>query len=186
MPQDLTEYTDEDLLPMHRVFVEYYMSMNMNGRRAALATGYAESNAGQYASYLIQRPDIKAAIARRMKDKIMSAEEVLLRISAVARVDLTPALRDNGTVDIVKLKELGLSEHLTEIGFDSQGNVKVKVADKLGALTTMARAHRLLGDRNELSGPGGGAIPLSLNVNFVLPGQAPTTELPALPPGDED
>jgi len=77
------------LSPRHAVFVEEYFICNMNASAAARACKYANHGEGWR---LLQRADVSAHIAARMA-QFMSGNEVLQRLSALARTDGSQFMR---------------------------------------------------------------------------------------------
>lgn len=71
-----------------RRFVDAYFAHGFNATQAALAAGYAESSSRVQGHRLITNDNVDAAIRERMAELAMSAEEVLARLTAIARGDL--------------------------------------------------------------------------------------------------
>ena len=74
-----------------RKFVASYVESG-NATQAAIAAGYAPKAAYQTGAENLRKPQIKAAINKRLEEidsaKVMSAKEVMERLSAIARGEL--------------------------------------------------------------------------------------------------
>ena len=72
-----------------KAFCDNYISNGGNATRAFIAAGYSKNGARQSAQKLLTKTDIRQYIAERMKPtqdkRIMTAEEILLKLSATAR-----------------------------------------------------------------------------------------------------
>ena len=82
-----------------------------NGTKAAIAAGYSPRSAREMASQNMTKPAIRQAIDARMaelsKRALMQADEVLDRLSRIARVDVPPTLGDTKCAgEIIKCLEL--------------------------------------------------------------------------------
>ena len=74
----------EDLTDKQRVFVEHYLAC-WNAAEAARRAGYSADSTRSIGSENLTKPDIRAAIARRLAELAMGADEVLARLSDLAR-----------------------------------------------------------------------------------------------------
>lgn len=70
-----------------KVFIEEYVR-DFNATRAAKAAGYSERSAASIGQENLIKPEIFAEIQRRIKEKTMGADEVLLRLADQARGDM--------------------------------------------------------------------------------------------------
>lgn len=73
-------------------FVEYYLT-HWNATKAATDAGYSERSARSIGSENLTKPDIQEAIAARLAELTMSADEVLTRLSGHARGSLEDFLQ---------------------------------------------------------------------------------------------
>lgn len=81
-----------------RVFVETYLQ-TWNASEAARRAGY-RGRANQIGYRLLTNVDIRAAIERRLSELAMNADEVIARLAAMARGDLSPFVTEAGTIDL--------------------------------------------------------------------------------------
>lgn len=146
-----------------------------NGRAAYEYAGYSlpASNPSANASKLLRHPDVQEYIKQRMDEHAMSATEVLLRFTEIARAEIgdvvTVETRPDGkpmlVIDPEKVAEN--KRFIKQVGFDSNGNPKIEFHDSMAALRDIARVRGMLKDGIELSGPGGSAVPVAMSVQFV-------------------
>src|SRR5690606_38381780 len=101
----------------------------------------------------------------------MSAEEVLSRFSDIARAQVGDILTQNhsGSLVIDPEEVLKLRHVVKSFTYDSNGNPKIEFYDAHQALRDIARVRGIMKDGLEVSGPGGGAVPVSMTVQFVRP-----------------
>lgn len=144
------------LSPKQRVFVEEYLKC-WNAAEAARRAGYSVKTARKIGSENLTKPDISAAIDERLAELKLEADEVLVRLGAIARGTMRDFLTVNeaGQPDydfsdapLGLLKELKITTRKGE-GWQEK-SVEVKLYDAQGALTTLAKHHRLLTDRVEV------------------------------------
>ncbi|WP_339011313.1 terminase small subunit [Lactococcus garvieae] len=73
-------------------FADYYIELG-NATQAAIKAGYSEKYAGQNADKLLKNTNIKKYIDEKMaqlaSDRIMSAQEILERLSLIANAEIT-------------------------------------------------------------------------------------------------
>lgn len=89
-----------------RAFINEYFLCNFNGTEAyKRAYGVTDDNAAAAsASRLLRDVKIKQEIETRFAERAMSANEVIDRLSQIARADFGDYMDDEGRVDIKKLK----------------------------------------------------------------------------------
>src|SRR6185369_8941322 len=80
--------------PQHQLFVDKYFELTFNQTKAAIAAGYSKRSARNQAYRLMRNDDIRKEIVRRMSEIAMSKNEVIARLSDMARGDM----RDFATV----------------------------------------------------------------------------------------
>lgn len=140
-----------------QAFVEVYLTC-WNAAEAARAADYSEKTARQQGSRLLTNVDVQAAIAQRLAELKIHADEVLVRLTEHARgsmadflvipdkgdakLDLKAAAK-KGKLHLVKKFKRTTGEHGTSIEFE--------LYDAQAALNTLARHHKLLTDKVELT-----------------------------------
>jgi hypothetical protein len=171
---DQDESAELDKLPPKRQAFVLALTgaAGFNGAKAARMAGYSERSARQIASELLTFPDVKVAVDARMKALVMSADEVLGRLSEQARADISPYLtsREGALyslyLDLDRLKADGLGHLIKEIWETPEG-IRVKIHDAQAALVQLGRYHKLFVDQVDLKS-GGKPITVS-NVQAIEP-----------------
>jgi len=127
-----------------QAFISWYVKL-LNGTRAAERAGYVgdANTLGVTAHDLLTNPNIRAEIDRLLKASIPSADEILSRIGQQATVDVTPYVKDDGSLDIKALSAAGLGHIVVGIEPGSNG-AKVTLTHPQTAQKMLARYHRLL------------------------------------------
>ena len=147
--------------PRERRFVELYVESS-NGVQSAIAAGFPPRSARTLASRLLKKVHIKDAIARRNAELMVrynfTPDRLIKELAKIAGVNIADYLNAERTgVDLTKATR----DQLAAIASVEAGELgpKIKLADKLKALTELAKLARLYpADRAEISGPDGGAI----------------------------
>jgi phage terminase small subunit len=150
-----TSPPEKKLTDKERLFIAEY-GVDLNGTRAAIRAGYSEHSAAQIASDTLRKPYIRAAIDVYLKEQMMSAGEVLRRLSDQAAgtmedfidpgsvsVDLERA-RANGKLHLIKDLEYTVTHGKDD--FTSE-TVKFKLYDAQAALEKLGRYWKLFADR---------------------------------------
>lgn len=131
-----------------RAFVEAYLTC-WNASEAARRAGYSARSAGSQGHDLLKNPEIQAAIAARLDELKMGADEVLVRLSEQARADVGPYLQitENGTlaIDLVRM-QLDGQTHLIRKIKQTQYGIELELYDGQAALIQLGRAHRLFSE----------------------------------------
>ena len=159
-----------------KLFIDAYFLNNCNASRAAEVAGYVRPHS--QAGRLKADPEIAAEIKHRLDENGMSANEVLSRLADHARVDIADywdfgteeteeqkqlrrefprAMQRSPTapvMDLRKAKAAGKTPLLKSIEISDEGGVKIAVVDSQAALTTLARFHKLLTDKVDLTSGG--------------------------------
>lgn len=156
-----------------RVFVEEYCTGERFGKpfnktRAAEAAGYAEPSSQGHHVYA--RPEVKAAIQWRLNQLVMTNEEIVARLNRLATGELGEVVDTSGTYPKYDMEWLKKNKDLIK-GFklDSNGNAVIEFHDPHAALKDLMKVRGMGKEGLEISGPGGGAVPVQLQVNFVAP-----------------
>lgn len=134
-----------------RAFVEAYLTC-WNGHKAAIDAGYSEASARHHASRLLRNDTIRAAIAGRLAELHISANEVLERLTKRARSSIADVLRiSDGTdgaakgswaLDLAKAKETGGIHQIKKLKEGKYG-IEIEMYDPLPALELLGRHYDL-------------------------------------------
>lgn len=162
------------LNPKQQAFVEFYLK-TWNGAEAARLAGYSEKSARKQAGRMSTNEDIQAAIAARLAELKMSADEVLTRLTAHARSSMAPFIRRDTDGDLYGfdlsdtqplhlIKKASLTRRRQKDDKEEVVTVEtvtIELYDAQAALALMGKHHKLFADRVEHTGPDGGPIELT-------------------------
>lgn len=133
------------LTDKQKLFVEYYLQ-TWNATKAAELAGYS----GTYAtlrsigSENLTKPNIKAAIDKRMAKIQMSTDEVLFRLSQQARGSIGEFITikegEGFEIDLEKVKEFG---HLVRRIRETRYGFEIELHDSQDALTLIGKHLKL-------------------------------------------
>lgn len=137
------------LSPKRRRFVEAYLQA-WNAAEAARQAGY-RGRANMIGERLMRDERIQAAIAARIKQVAMAADEVLVRLAQQARNESAMYVRKDGTIDLGRLIADGKSHLIKATKWDRQGRLVVEFYDAQAALVQLGRAHRLFVDQVDMT-----------------------------------
>lgn len=142
------------LTPKQRVFVEEFLDC-LNRTEAARRAEYADPR--RQGSRLMADVDIAAAIRAGYVERAMPADEVIARLSAIARADIRDLLRFDdelprqegdpapaGELAGLKLTRTAPLHLIKKLSRNKYGLV-VELHDQQAALASLARHHLLLG-----------------------------------------
>jgi phage terminase small subunit len=170
-----------------KAFIDEYL-VDFNATQAAIRAGYSEKSAYSIGWENLRKPEIIEAI----REKAMSAEEVLMRLSDIARGDIadlmniTPAgftfrllVDENGervvnpnTKLIRKIKQkvttyLGKTEDAEDREIIE---TEIELYNAQDALVQLGKYHKLFVDRTETTGADGGPIAVRM-IEVTLPAE---------------
>jgi len=127
-------------------FIAEYLK-DFNATQAALRAGYSERTAYAIGHENLKKPEIFEEIQRQINDKLMTAEEALIRKAEVARFDISPYVRGAGRstyIDAHAMIEDGFG-HLIRAVKTTDKSVEIKTADPDSALDTILKWHERAG-----------------------------------------
>jgi phage terminase small subunit len=137
-----------------QAFIDEYFICGMNATEAARRVGYSDHYLNTNASKLLRNTTISEEIDRRLKEKQLSSDEVLARLSDMARADMRDFIKpiDVGNDRIVVMVDLGkaLAEGKThlikKVKYNAQGGLEIELHDSQAALEKMGRHYGLFKD----------------------------------------
>lgn len=151
------------LTPKQYLFVVQYL-LCFNATRAAKLAGYSEKTAYSIGQENLKKPEIAAIIRTRIEEQTMGRDELLVRLSQHARGDLEQFVdigEDGGwTLNLKKAKAAGLLPLVKKLKADRYGTV-LELYSSQRAMEMIGKMLAVFVERQEVSGPGGGAIPVS-------------------------
>ncbi len=147
-----------------QAFVEHYLKC-WNASEAARLAGYSELSAAVQGARLLSNDKVREAIAARLDELKMSADEVLIRLTEQAQgaaqylIDVKAGLP---FMDWERLQSEGKLHLIKKLSYTSDGRPQVEFYDAQTALVQLGRAHGLFTDRSEVTGAGGGAVTIRI------------------------
>lgn len=140
-----------------QAFVEAYLANGFNATRAAVTAGYSERSARSIGSENLTKPDIRAAIDKRLKEMAMGADEVLARLTDMAGADMADFLTASGRgvkLDLKKAAGAGKLRLVKKFSKTKQGT-SIELYDAQAALVQLGRHHGLFLDKLAPTDPTG-------------------------------
>lgn len=136
-------------------FVSHYLA-SWNATQAAIRAGYSAKTARSIGAENLTKPDIQAAIAARLSELKMGADEVLTRLTEHARGSLAPFLRINGDGELAGfdlsgdkplhlLKKVSVTRRVFKD--TDEATVSIEVYDAQAALTLLGKHHKLFSEQ---------------------------------------
>ena len=131
-----------------RAFIEEYL-VDFNGTRAAERAGYKGNDAtlAAIASENLTKPKLAKRIADRFATKIMTADEVLSRLSGMARADISEFVTDAGAIDWDAVRDQGYL--VKKIAHYKGKQSVIELHDAQTALQLVGKHLRLFVERTE-------------------------------------
>lgn len=152
------------LTTKQHVFVESYLRC-WNAAQAARDAGYKGTRANQQGQDYLSKPVIQEAIAARLAELKMGADEVLTRLSDHARGSLAPFLRrtpagDLRGFDLGDDKPLHLLQKISITtrrlkDDETEEKIALELHPVQGALTLLGKHHKLFTEKVEHTGADG-------------------------------
>lgn len=114
-----------ELTIKQQLFIQHYLTTR-NGTEAARLAGYSGDAATlrATASRLLTKVNVRAEVDRRLKPFILTANQVLAGLSSIAEVDLAEIFEEDGTFNLTKAKERGVTKLIKSIEYHKDGKVK--------------------------------------------------------------
>ena len=147
------------LTKKQRIFIDEYLKC-WNATEAARRAGYSEKTARAIGCENLTKPDIEAAIKKRLTESAMSAEEVLMRLAEQARGDHAKYTTSAG-IDMKMLVNDGKA-HLVKKYVKTPTGTTAEFYDAQAALTLLGKHHKLFTERHEITGEAGGPLIVKL------------------------
>lgn len=159
------------LTPKQSMFVKEYL-IDLNATQAAIRAGYSKKNAGKIGPELIGKTRIAAevqkAISKRSEKTEVTAERVIQELSKLGFSNLMNYFKLTGDGDpyidladltpeqAASLTEIQVEDYVDGRGEDARAvkRVKIKVADKKGALELLGKHLGLFTDKIDLTSGG--------------------------------
>lgn len=132
-------------------FIIEYFKCGMNATEAAARAGYKGDRAtlAVTGSENLRKPNIREQIEKRMEADAMSASEVVARLSAIARTDMSEFVTIKHGItflDAEKAEKAGVLHLLKKVKIKDDG-IEVELYDKQAALVQLGKYHAIFTDR---------------------------------------
>lgn len=143
------------------MFIEHYLA-TLNASKSARLAGYSERTSATIGYENLRKPDIRAEIDRRLKEKIINANEVLERLTNQATGDVTDLMeltKDDGSLDLDAVKSAGLGPLIKKVKLKRRNytpekgtpyteiDTELELYDAQSALVHLGRYHELFTDK---------------------------------------
>lgn len=155
MNESPTKYFDA-LDDGEQAMVNIYMSngfLKWTAYRDSIATTDNYESLRTLAARKFADVRIKLAIAERMKEGAMAADEVLRRLSEQAGNHAAEFIDEHGNVDLVKMKDAGMMHLVKGTKRNAQGALIVEFYDAQSALKELAHITSLRGPKGTEEDP---------------------------------
>ncbi len=151
----------------HEEFCQHYAAaadgaIRGNAYRAYLAAGYKNGTGARGTAHrLMQRPEVVARIAELKSEQFrrlhMTVEEILAQLARIARADVRDVFDESGALLPVRSIDPDTAAALTSVevvttrapsgeSTDVEYTAKIRLADKIQALRTLAQHAKLIGN----------------------------------------
>ena len=145
-----------------RRFIDHYLESG-NATEAAKRAGYSEKTAAVIGSENLRKPNIRDAIEIRLKENAMSVDEALSLLAEFARGDLGDVFN---FIDGVKQPYVTVTPEnvrlIKKFKRDITGQIEVELEDRQAAIDKILKVAGAYITKQEISGPGGGAVNIAL------------------------
>ena len=183
-----TDNTKSKLTMRQQLFVDSYLgAAGGNASEAARMAGYASP--GQEGYRLLKNAEIRAIIGDTVAASAMGRDEVLERLSVIARGVISDCIRtiprSNGrppewVIDLGKAEKAGVLGYIRKIKMDTAGSVSIETADMIKALQLLGQYHGLFGASSGEGGQGGDGgkqtgAPQEMRIEVVYVDERPRT-----------
>ena len=135
------------LNPKRRAFIEHYLQ-TWNATEAARRAGYSERSAYSQGHRLLKNAEVQEAIQKRLAELKMSADEVLVRLSAQARADISEFVTQYGAIDWGAVQAKGWL--VRKVKHNAGQHSEIDMHDAQTALKLLGQAQRLFINRHEV------------------------------------
>lgn len=135
-----------------KLFVDEYFNTNFNGTKAAINSGYSEKTAYAIASENLRKPEIIQEVDKRLKERQLSADMVLARLSEMALSNISDFAHVETQSDLAKLQNGYLIKKFKKRYYrkDDYEEVELELYDAQSPLINIGKQLGLFSDRHIL------------------------------------
>ena len=149
-----------------RAFAQQYVTLNFNGKQAAIAAGYSPRSAESTASELLRSPKVQALLQEfagaALKNAQVTVQRIVDRLASIAFFDTRELYRPDGSFKPIKQLSAEAAANISSVEmYGRRGNKvrRIKVTDQLRAIRMLAEWQKMfVPDRN----------PVDLGVKYVV------------------
>lgn len=155
------EFTDKQ-----QMFIQFFAE-TLNRTKAAVLAGYSPKTAYAIGSALLKKVEIKAAVDALLAEKVMGANEVLVRLAGHARGDMSDFAMIETASDIQNHEQSHLIKKYKKKrryfkDDEYEDTIELELYDAQAALVHIGKYHKLFADRIEHSGTVDGTLNINL------------------------
>lgn len=143
------------MTPKQKLFIAEYLKC-FNATQAAIAAGYSKKSARTIGHENLTKHDIAEAISQHLTAAAMGQDEVLMRLAAIARGNISEFINKGGGIDWTAVKKSGVI--IKRIAHTFGKNSSIELYDAQTALTTIGKHHALFVERHEVTGKDGSPL----------------------------
>lgn len=143
-----------------QAFINEYL-IDFNATQAAIRAGYSEKSAANIGWENVRKPEIAEVIQKRLQEKAMSADEVVMRLAEQGRASIEDFISFNHapyptfTLDLDKARRRGVLHLIKKVKYDKDGNPEIELLDPQKALELLGKHHKLFTDKVDVHHSGG-------------------------------
>ncbi len=156
------------LNPKHAAFCREYVK-DHNASEAYVRAGYSVKGAGQSAYRLLRNAEVIAFIAgleaKLANEAEVSAGAIIRELKRIGFSDAGQLLDERGNCKTLNEMPEDIRRCIASVRFSGDGGTEVKFWPKNQALELLGKHLAMWTEKTELSGPGGGPVPISININ---------------------
>lgn len=145
------------LSDQQKMFVEHYADC-LNASEAARRAGYSHDTAGQQGYRLLRNKSVQTEIKKKLDAIAMSGNEVLHRLAAIARGDVTDFWRVNEMghpyFDFAACKAAGMLHLIKKVTFKDGEVTAVEFWDSQAGLVQLGKHHGVLVEKVDVTTKG--------------------------------
>lgn len=159
--------TDREFTDKQALFIQHYVE-TLHQTKAAILAGYSQKTAYSIGHELLKKPEIRAEVDRLLAEKVMGANEVLIRLAGHARGDMADFAQIEVASDIINHEQSHLIKKYKKKrryfkDDEYEDTVELELYDAQAALVHIGKYHKLFADRIEHSGNIDGTLNINLN-----------------------
>lgn len=137
----------------NKLFLDEYLGRcNYNATKAAINAGYSEKTAYSIGAELLKKPVIQEEITRRLKEKQLSADQILTRLSEMALGNISDFAKVESQSDLEEIENGYLIKKFKKRYYrkDDYEEVELELYDSQSPLLNLGKHLGLFNDKHVL------------------------------------